>query len=128
MRNITCPVALHPDGTPSRLPVFEGPEGDIAVIRGEIRAGERPERAAALRLIEQSGLETRATLILGASDDIEEGARWHFTLCRVVPPVRDWWQHSGAGGALHRFGWATLDDARLRGCDARARDWIRGML
>ena len=130
MRQVACPVALHPDGTPLRLPVFEHPKGGYQIVKGGIRAGERPERVAARELIEESGLQTRSALLLGLSDEIVAGETWHFALCRVAPPVRNRWQHFCAddGGMLLRFDWSTLDDARLEGRFARALAWIKAAL
>lgn len=128
MKHIACPVALHPDGAPLRLPAIEGATGTLHLICGTVGADEHPERAAALRLIEQSGLETRATLLLGVSDKIEDGMLWHFVLCRVAPPVRSRWQHLGPDGTLQRFEWAALEDPRLTGRDAGLCAWIRGAL
>ncbi len=130
MRQVACPVALHPDGTPLRLPIFEHPKGGFQIIKGGIKANERPERAAARELIEESGLQTRSALLLGHSDDIVSGERWHFSLCRVAPPIRDRWQHFCAddGGLLLRYEWAALDDTRLTGRFARAAKWIEAAL
>ncbi|MEM6306069.1 MAG: NUDIX domain-containing protein [Pseudomonadota bacterium] len=127
---MACPVALHPDGVPLRLPVFEHPKGGFQIVKGGIKEGERPKRAAARELIEESGLQTRSALLLGTSEEIVSGERWHFALCRVAPPVRDRWQHLCAddGGLLLRFDWGPLDDARLEGRFARAAAWIAAAL
>jgi hypothetical protein len=126
-RVIACPVALHPDGTPTRLPVLTRATGGQQLVRIEAADGESPVTAAARALLRQSGLETRAALHMGRSDDIVPGECWHFALCRVVPPVRDRWQHPGAGdGSRLAFQWMTLEQAAatLQGRCARALEWI----
>ncbi len=133
MRAVACPVALHPDGMPRRVPVFDHPLAGARLVRGVLRDGEAPERAAARELYEASGLETRAALPLGTSDAITPGTRWHFALCRVAPPVRAAWQHAAPddGGHLLRFRWHALDDLPPDGMDpahARALDWMREAL
>ncbi|PTX57316.1 NUDIX domain-containing protein [Litoreibacter ponti] len=107
-----CPVALHPDGAPRRVPVFEHPLAGLQLVKGTVRAGEDPTRAAARELFEESGLETRAAIPLGQSDGIVAGERWHFALCRIAPPVRERWQHHCAddGGHLFKFHWIALDE------------------
>ena len=112
MRLVACPVALHPDGAPRRLAIATKPQ-------------------LALVLYAIGGLETRAALLLGTSDDIVAGERWHFALCRTVPPVRAHWQNAGPDGTLQRFGWLALDDALPDGLTTphdRALDWIRAAL
>lgn len=129
MKHFACPVALHPDGAPRRLAVATYPL--TALVRAEVPDGIRPEAAAAHALYDISGLETRAALLLGTSDDIVAGERWHFALCRTVPPVRDRWQNAGPDGTVHRFGWLALDVAAPEGIaqsQQRALDWIRTAL
>ena len=88
-----CPVVLHPDGAPPRIPVFRHPQAGLQLVKGGIREGESPEAAAARELFEESGLETRSTLLLGTSDSIGADETWHFSLCRIAPPVRARWAH-----------------------------------
>ena len=133
MRQVACPIALHPDGGLRRIAAFEHPRAGLQLVKGGVRAGEAPAAAAARELFEEAGLETRAALLLGQSGDIADGACWHFALCRVVPPVRDRWQHLCAddGGHLFRFFWLPLDETAPDGFDPvylRALDWIRGAL
>ncbi|WP_415921433.1 NUDIX domain-containing protein [Tateyamaria sp. SN6-1] len=133
MRQVACPVALHPDGAVRRIPVFEHPQAGLQLVKGGVEPEERPERAAARELFEEAGLETRAALLLGQSDDIVTGERWHFALCRIVPPVRDRWQHLCAddGGHLLRFSWVALDAPAPEAFAlkyTRAFDWIRTAL
>lgn len=123
------PVALHPDGAPLRIPAFEHPTAGLQLIKGTVNKGERPEHAAARELIEESGLETRAALMLGTSDTIAEGQMWHFALCRVVPPARDRWQHfcRDDGGHLFKFFWLSLQEPMPDGFDPlfhRAAAWM----
>ncbi|MEL6565344.1 MAG: NUDIX domain-containing protein [Pseudomonadota bacterium] len=133
MRQVACPVALHPDGGVRRIPAFAHPHAGLQLVKGGVRPGEAPEAAAARELYEEAGLETRAALSLGMSGGIVDGECWHFALCRLVPPVRDRWQHVCAddGGHLFRFFWLALDDDAPDGFDPRylrARDWIRATL
>ena len=102
-RLVACPIALHPDGAPLRLPVFRHPKAGVQLVKGGIRAEEAPAAAAARELFEESGLETRSALLLGQSTEIAPGELWHFSLCRVVPPVRDRWAHFCADDGGHRF-------------------------
>ncbi len=130
MTQKACPIALHPDGLPRRIPAFEHPKAGLQIVKGTIKPGEAPERAAARELFEESGLETRAALNLGQSDAIVEEQVWHFALCRIVPPVRDRWQHFCAddGGHLFKFFWLGLDDPIPEGFASpfqRALHWIR---
>ena len=129
MKQVACPVALHPDGAPRRLAVAIHPL--TALVHCDVPEGSRPEAAAAQALYAIGGLETRAALLLGTSDDIVAGERWHFALCRTVPPVRDRWQNAGSDGQLHRFGWLALDDEPPHDTTAahqRALEWIRAAL
>ncbi|MBD3664621.1 NUDIX domain-containing protein [Sulfitobacter aestuariivivens] len=129
---VSCPVALHPDGAPQRLPILAHPSDGLHLITGHIRNGERADASAARALFEQSGLETRAALVLGQSDAIVDDEHWHFALCRIAPPVRARWQHPcpDGGGQPHRFEWITLAQARstLQGPCQRALNWIEAAL
>lgn len=132
-RHVACPVALHPDGAPLRVPVFQDQLGRFQLVKGGIEAGERPETAAARELFEESGLETRGALLLGTADDLHDGEIWHFSLCRVVPPVRARWQHfcEDDGGHLLRFHWhglGTPDPAPFHPKFQKALAWIRATL
>lgn len=131
-RQVVCPVALHPDGAPLRLPIFEHPKAGIQLVKGGLQAGERPKAGAARELFEESGLETRAALYLGNSDAIVSGEIWHFSMCRLVPPVRAHWQHLCAddGGNLFKFQWldltGPLPDMHIS--FRNAVDWIKAAL
>lgn len=129
MRLVACPVALHPDGAPRRLAIATHPQP--ALVHADIAPDARPENTAAQALYAIGGLETRAALLLGTSDDIVAGERWHFALCRTVPPVRAQWQNASPDGTLQRFGWLALDDTLPEGTmdsHSRAIDWIRAAL
>ena len=118
LRKVACPIALHPDGAPQRVPLFEPPQTGTQLVKGDINVGARPETAAARKLFEESGLETRAALLLGQSDAIQEGAIWYFSLCRLARPVRPEWSHfcKGRDGYLLRFHWHDLSDAAPSRC------------
>ena len=109
MMEKACAVVLHPDGAPLRLLAFEHPMAGTQFVKGTIEPGESPERAALRELYEEAGLEATAALLLGTSDDIAVGERWHFVLCRAKSPVRAEWQHfcKDDGGHLFRFFWGT---------------------
>ena len=133
MRQVACPIALHPDGGTRRIPAFAHPQAGLQLVKGGIRPGEAPQAAAARELFEEAGLETRAALPIGHSEGIVAGACWHFALCRGVPPGRARWQHLCAddGGHLFRFFWLALDEDVPDGFDPqflRALDWIRATL
>ena len=133
MRQVACPIALHPDGAPRRLAVFEHPRAGWQLVKGGLNHGEAPAAGAARELFEESGLETRAAITIGQSDSIEHGANWHFALCRIAPPVRDRWQHlcTDDGGHVFTFEWMALDTDPAHPFDPvflRALDWIRGHL
>ncbi len=130
MRQVACPIALHPDGVVRRVAAFEHPQAGLQLVKGGVQEGEAPAAAAARELYEEAGLETRAALLLGRSEDIAPDEVWHFALCRIVPPVRERWQHLCAddGGHLFRFFWLPLDAPAPAGFEARylrALDWIR---
>lgn len=133
IRDVACPVALHPEGFPRRIAVFEHPQAGVKLVTSGFSASLRPEQAAAQRLFDTSGLETRAALSLGVTTDIEPGQRWHFSLCRLAGPVREVWQHHSKGddAQLLRFFWIALDDPTPQALDApfdAAVSWIRGAL
>ncbi|MEP4196610.1 MAG: NUDIX domain-containing protein [Aliishimia sp.] len=132
MRQIACPIALHPDGAPHRIPMFRHPLAGLQFVKGGIRDGERPEAAAARELFEESGLETRNALYLGRSDLIMADTIWHFSLCRLAPPVRPRWQHlcHDDGGHVFQFEWHDLDapEPVMDEIFLNARKWIKGAL
>ncbi|MEQ6201925.1 hypothetical protein ABMC88_02615 [Sulfitobacter sp. HNIBRBA2951] len=133
MKQVACPIALHPDGAPARIPLFDHPTAGYQLVDGVLKPDEHPEAAAARALYNVSGLETRATLYIGDNADIQAQAQWHFTLCRIAPPIREKWQHfcKEDGGQLLRFHWHPLDaplpDDTNEVCHA-ALAWIRKTL
>ncbi|MEP2639306.1 NUDIX domain-containing protein [Roseobacter sp.] len=133
MRDVACPVAVHLDGVPRRIAAFEHPQAGLQIVKGGVRPDERPDQAAARELFEETGLETRAAVYLGHSDDIVDQQRWHFTLCRLAGPLRDQWQHLCAddGGHLLRCFWVPLDQPLPTGFAPqydRALHWMRAAL
>lgn len=133
LRQVACPVALHPDGAPLRIPVLKHPAERYQLVKGGIEAGEAPERAAARELFEESGLETRSAIFLAASQDLYPGEIWHFSLCRVAPPVRDRWQHfcKDDGGHLLQYHWHGLNDPppqQMHPTFVAALEFIRSLL
>ena len=133
MRQVACPIALHPDGAPQRLAVFEHPQAGWQLVKGGLRPNEPPTKGAARELFEESGLETRAAIAIGQSDTIQDGANWHFALCRIAPPVRTQWQHfcKDDGGHLFRFEWMDLQAAPKHSFHPiflRALAWIKAEL
>ncbi len=133
MKQVACPVALHPDGTPRRLAMYEGAQGLMRLVTGPITAGGHPEASAARELFDQAGLETQATMMLGTKDMGPGAGNWHFVLCRIKPPVRMRWQQAyrAAQSQLRRFGWVDLDamdEGAVGEDDLRALHWIKDAL
>lgn len=131
MRHIACPVALHPDGGLRRIAMCLHPENGPQLLQTSVGDPTQASGTAARVLFARSALETRAALLIGTSTDINPDEIWHFALCRIVPPVREQWQHlDPTSGALLRFSWTTLDAPPndLSAPDARALDWIRTTL
>ncbi len=130
-RAIVCPVALHPDGAPLRIPVFEHPRDSLQIVKGDLKDDESFAKAAARALFEQSGLETRSALYLSGCDTIQKNTVWHFSLCRLAPIARENWQHfhNSDGGHWLKFTWLSLDDkALLQKPYANALAWIKDTL
>jgi len=129
MTAIACPVALHPDGAPRRIAVFTAGDGSLRLVHSPCPPDLLPQTAAARALFDQSGLESRAALPLGTSDRVQPGVLWHFTLCRIVPPVRDRWAHVQASASeLRHFHWLPLDDplpAAMDATSASALAWLK---
>jgi|GEM_PF-2595046 len=132
MTRIACPVALHPDGGERRIAICLHPQAGPQLMKAVVGAKEDPTAAAARVLYVQSVLETRAVLPIGTAQTVAEDAEWHFALCRIVPPVRDRWQHLPKGETHpHQFIWMPLDGQAAAGFDdkdLRALEWIRATL
>ena len=111
MRQVACPVALHPDGVPLRITAFAHPLAGLQLIKGGLKDGESPPAGAARELFEESGLETTSAIAMGSSTDISEGEDWHF--------------------ALFKFQWLPLDAPPPDGFHPkflRAFEWIKATL
>lgn len=130
MKQTACPVALHPDGATRRIAICLHPQTGPQLMKAT--AGADPAGTAARALYALSMLETRAAIPIGTAPEIAPDTQWHFALCRIVPPVRENWQHLPKGtGDLLKFTWMPLDAAPMDGFDAadlRALDWIRAAL
>ncbi|MEO9822675.1 MAG: hypothetical protein ABJ370_17045 [Paracoccaceae bacterium] len=107
-----CPVVLHPDGAPLRHLQYRHPETGLQLVTTTIPQDDNPVRSATHYLFKATGLETSAAIPLGHSDEIANKERWHFTLCRIKPPVRDEWAHVNADDPTYRLlcSWFLLDD------------------
>ncbi|MEL7416403.1 MAG: NUDIX domain-containing protein, partial [Pseudomonadota bacterium] len=95
-----------------RILAVTHPLAGAQIVKGTIREGEHPTRAAARELWEESGLTAISALELAQRDDICEGERWHFILTRVRGPVPERFQHfcRDDGGHLFKFWWHDLSD------------------
>ena len=123
-----CPVVLHPDGAPLRHVQYRHPETGLQLVTTTIPQGDTPMRAAAQHLFKTTGLETSAAIPLGQSDDIANAERWHFTLCRIKPPVRDEWVHVITWTHSSRTGGFMRHSVKCqRSALAMSSDWPRGM-
>ena len=105
MRLVACPVALHPDGAPRRLAIATKPQ--LALVHTDIAPDARPENTAAQALYAIGGLETRAALLLGTSDDIVAGQRWHFARCHRCAPTGRTLAPTAPCNALAGWRWTT---------------------
>lgn len=130
LRQLLCPVALHPDGLPLRLPVIEGADGTLTLPHCAQEPDVTRSQAAANVLYHQTGLETGAAVFIGDDQGrIAQNTLWHFYLCRIAPPVRTRWQHLTPCKTLNRLGWIELSaDAKMGTTDTALRDTIRGLL
>lgn len=130
MTDIACPMALHPDGAARRIAICLHPHTGPQLMKAAFDAD--PAGSAARALYSMSMLETRAALPIGTAPDIAPETLWHFALCRIVPPVRERWQHLPKGTTdLLQFTWMPLDTPPLDGfdtADLRALDWIKAAL
>ena len=99
MKHITCPIVLHPTGTPRRVLVLTHPDTGTHMMRSALKEGEDPTTAASRALFEATGLETSDVLPLGQNGEIAQNENWHFMLCRVTEPVRNEWKHPSADGS-----------------------------
>ncbi|MEO9516523.1 MAG: hypothetical protein ABJH45_15245 [Paracoccaceae bacterium] len=124
-----CPVVLHPDGAPLRHLQYRHPETGLHLVTTTIPQGDNPVRSAAQYLFKATGLETSAAIPLGHSDDIADTERWHFTLCRIKPPVRDEWFHVNPDAPSSRLhcSWFPVDDSdpEMSASCINALSWIR---
>jgi hypothetical protein len=132
MTAVACPVALHPGGMPRRIPVYLRADGQLQLVYSDMPSDAHPDAIAARALHSQSGLETRAALSIGTSDAVQSGILWHFSLCRIIPPVRDHWAHLPPDGSgLRKFHWLPFDEsapAPLSEPSHQAIAWLRATL
>ncbi|MEO0485415.1 MAG: NUDIX domain-containing protein [Pseudomonadota bacterium] len=105
------PLVLHPGGAPLRVLAFTHPLAGAQIVKGTVEPREAPARAAVRELWEEAGLTAIAALPLAVREDVRDGERWHFVLCRIRPPVRERFQHycKDDGGHLFRFFWHKLE-------------------
>lgn len=76
-------------------------------VKGTVEAGETPAAAALRELYEEAGITAQAiTTMLGSSNAIQSGEKWHFFVVQT-DPLPDSWQHKCAddGGQLFGFFW-----------------------
>ncbi len=129
MKQIACPVALHPDGATRRIAVYQDPTGGLKLAHTITPSPQDAAGKAARLLFAMSALETRAALPIGTLATSSQ--MWHFALCRIVPPVREQWKHLHAdAGTLLHWTWMPLGAplAGLGPADTSALAWIRSTL
>jgi hypothetical protein len=104
MKQIACPIALHPDGTPLRLALAID-----QTLPPMIEFQNDAAPAAARHLFETLGLETRSAVTIGMSTEIAKACAVHFVLCRIAPPVRDQWKHLRPDGITITANWVNFE-------------------
>lgn len=119
MRQLACPIALHPDGAPLRLALAEG-QSRPALIPFDKDAAP----IAARHLLHTLGLETRSAITIGMFTEVAKACAMHFVLCRIAPPVRPRWKHQQPDGTLITAGWVAF--SALAANDVT--DWIKANL
>ncbi|MEP5152294.1 hypothetical protein [Planktotalea sp.] len=127
---VVCPIALHPDGAPLRVPAYLHPQNGLEIIKDTLQSEDHIAHEAAQVLFRLSSLETRHAIAIGQSQEIETGVTWHFALCRLAPVVRDMWQNvNPSDGTLLKFQWFDLSDSpALSQTDTNALKWVRNAL
>jgi hypothetical protein len=129
-RHVICPVALHPDGAPLRIPAFKHPKSGLQIIKDDFQQPAHAAHTAAQTLFNVSSLETRNALLIGQSENIQTDTIWHFALCRLAPPVRRAWQHLNRDDkTLLKFQWIEVSNPPLlHDIDTSALSWMEKTL
>lgn len=95
-----------------RLLVFRLADGGIALLSGNVKAGEFPA-VGGLRALEfEAGLTGKVKRPLGVADNIVIGEIWYFFLCSAKASESDFSLRSREADAQHlQPGWWMLSDA-----------------
>jgi len=102
-----CPVVLRSPQGKCEILAFCHPLAGHQFVKGTVEAGETPAAAALRELYEEAGITAQAiTTMLGSSNAIQSGEKWHFFVVQT-DPLPDSWQHKCAddGGQLFGFFW-----------------------
>lgn len=102
-----CPVVLRSPEGKCEILAFAHPSAGHQFIKGTVEASETPAAAALRELYEEAGITAHTiTTMLGSSNTIQSGERWHFFVVQT-DPLPDSWQHKCADddGQLFGFFW-----------------------
>ena len=108
-----CPVVLRSPEGKCEILAFAHPSAGHQFIKGTVEASETPAAAALRELYEEAGITAHTiTTMLGSSNTIQSGERWHFFVVQT-DPLPDSWQHKCADddGQLFGFFWHPVRQA-----------------
>jgi 8-oxo-dGTP pyrophosphatase MutT (NUDIX family) len=81
-----CPVVLRSLQSKCEILVFARPSAGHQFVKGTVEAGETPAAAALRELYEEAGITAQTiTTMLGSSNAIQSGERWHFFVVQTDP-------------------------------------------
>lgn len=108
--NKACPVVLRYKNNELELLAFKHPDGGNQLVKGNIEAGERLERACVRELEEESGIQAHAVKQLGVWDANFKNQIWGFCLMHYENVLPDAWtfETKDDGGKIFSFFWQPL--------------------
>ena len=82
----TCPVVLRSPEGKCEILAFAHPSAGHQFIKGTVEASETPAAATLRELYEEAGITAHTiTTMLGSSNTIQSGERWHFFVVQTDP-------------------------------------------
>ena len=107
-----CPVVIRKTGLKREILVFRHPNGDIQLVKGNVKSGEKYKIAALRELEEESGIASvSSSKLIGAWNAKYRKQVWYFYRCKIDQKLKNSWDFytQDGGGQIFSFSWFDLE-------------------
>ncbi|MEZ5345134.1 MAG: NUDIX domain-containing protein [Pyrinomonadaceae bacterium] len=108
-----CPVITRKKKARKEILVFRDPNGDVQLVKGNIKNGEKSKTAALRELKEESGIDSVSSAkLIGAWNAKYRKQVWYFYRCKISKKLSNSWDFYtlDGGGQTFSFFWFDIKE------------------